>query len=268
MVKPVHLILSLATTATVLLSSIGPSFAADSTQSSTATESPWSFRFAPYAWGTALKGTAGVNGVDADVDLSIKDVLDRVDGGAMAAFEVKYDRWSSTTDLVYAKLSDSSPTPKGIVFSEADYDIKQLLWTQTLGYTVVKEDCFSIDLLAGFRLASVDQDLDLEGAVLPNGTAVQDRSPSRDDTWIDPIIGVRGRAALGEDFFIMGMGDIGGFNASSALTWQAMGVIGYQLCDYASVGIGYRGLGYDHNRDGFKYNMDMHGPILGIETSF
>jgi hypothetical protein len=47
------------------------------------------------------------------------------------------------------------------------------------------------------------------------------------------------------------MGDIGGFNASSALTWQALGIIGY-----------------DHNRDGFKYNMDMHGPVFGLEAEF
>lgn len=261
--------------ATLLLLAIttGQSYAADSMSNSTASSGaastdPLSFRLDVYGWATALKGTAGIRGLDADVDLSIKDVLEDLDGAAMATFEVKYGRISLMNDLVYAKLSDSTPSPHDIIFSNANYEIKQTLWTQAVGYRVIDDECYSLDILGGFRLASVDQDLSIDGNTLSDGTEVQDRGRSREDTWIDPIVGLRGQARLGDNFFLRAMGDIGGFNASSALTWQALGLIGYEVCDYASLGIGYRGIGYDHNRDGFKYNMDLHGPIFGVEMKF
>jgi hypothetical protein len=68
----------------------------------------WTFVFAPYAWATAVNGDTGVRGAAAHVDLSIGDVLDRVDGGLMGVFEVKKGRWGTTTDFIWASLSDSS----------------------------------------------------------------------------------------------------------------------------------------------------------------
>jgi hypothetical protein len=63
-------------------------------------------------------------------------------------------------------------------------------------------------------------------------------------------------------------GDIGGFDANSKLTWQAFAALGYDATESTRVLVGYRALGYDHDRDGFLYDTVMHGPIIGAGVGF
>jgi hypothetical protein len=92
--------------------------------------------------------------------------------------------------------------------------------------------------------------------------------PRQDQTWVDPIVGAKTQLKIVDNLFMRLMGDIGGFNASSTLTWQAMGALGYELASWASIGGGYRAIGYDHNVNGFKYDIITHGPFLGAEFKF
>ncbi len=228
----------------------------------------WTYRLAPYVWVTAIDGETGVKGVSADVSLSMNDVLDHLDGGIMLTFDARHGRFSINTDFIWAKLTDSSPTPRQIVFTDAEFDLSEILWTETLGYTVISEDRASLDLLAGMRLAYIDVDLDLNGAMLPSGAGVESRNFSEDETWVDPIIGARTRIQIVDAWFVNFMGDIGGFGANSTLTWQAVSLLCYEISPTSMFAVGYRALGYDHDRNGFKYDLTMHGPVLGGELRF
>jgi hypothetical protein len=204
----------------------------------------------------------------SDVDVGISDVVKHVDGGLMVAFEARHDRWGINTDFIYAALSDSSPTPREVAFTKAKADLDEIIWTQTLAYTVIRDDSSAIDLLGGFRLMSINFDLRLDGGTLPSGAPVDSRDLSAGRTWIDPVFGVRGRTRVSPDTFLLAMGDIGGFGASSQLTWQALAAFGYDLSEATSLAIGYRALGYNHNRDSFRNDLTMFGPFLGGEFRF
>jgi len=91
---------------------------------------------------------------------------------------------------------------------------------------------------------------------------------SADKTLTDPVIGVRGQAELGDNFFLRYNGDIGGFGVSSDLVWQAFLGLGYNITDSASVAVGYRGLGVDYSSDLIDMDLVTHGPVLGFEFRF
>ncbi len=235
---------------------------ADSSTSVSSDDSGWSFSMAPYAWVTAISGETGVKGVSADIDLSMGDVLEDLNGALMFSLNARHGRWTIITDFLWAQLEDSTPTPKGELFTRAKLTLNEIIWTQALGYSVVQCEDASLDLLGGFRLMSLNTELELDGGLLAS------RDFSDTETWIDPIIGVRGQIALNDDFFFRMMGDIGGFNAASSLTWQALAAFGYHVGEQTSLGAGYRALSYDYDRDSFKYDATMYGPFLGAEFRF
>ena len=119
-----------------------------------------------------------------------------------------------------------------------------------------------MDTTAGFRLRSVNTDLDL------SGVAAQSRHFSDNETWIDLIIGFRAAWSLSASIRVSFLGGIGGFEASSTLTWQALAGLDYVFSPSAAIGLGYRAIGYDHNRNDYRYDLTMHGPFLGAAFHF
>lgn len=230
-------------------------------------EDQWSFRIAPYVWATALNGDTGVDGRTAHVNASIGEVIDHVDGGAMLTAEARYGRWGLVTDFIYADLADRKFYDSGLIES-VKLQVNQYIWTQAAAYRAFEQNKSWIDLLAGFRMVSMDQTLSVTARdpFAPRGD-VSD-SVGLDRTWVDPIIGLRSAIALSDRWAIRTEGDIGGFDANSTLTWQAFAALGYDASESTRLLAGYRGLGYDHNRDGFIYDTVMHGPIVGVGVGF
>jgi opacity protein-like surface antigen len=86
-----------------------------------------------------------------------------------------------------------------------------------------------------------------------------DRIASRQRT--DPLLAFADDADAG-------FGDIGGFDVSSELTWQAMAGFGYRVMDNGAILLGYRGIGTDYTDGGFTYDVVAHGPVIGFEYHF
>jgi hypothetical protein len=226
-------------------------------------EEDWQFRMVPYAWVSALNGEVGLGPIVTDVNLSMSDILSNAEGALMLGLDARKGRWNIGTDLFWAQLSDSAATPRGEVFTNAEITVNQILWTQTVGYSVVKEKDQNIDFFTGFRLMYIDTELKLDGGLASS------RKTTADEYWMDPIVGVRGQFDIANtDLFIRGMGDIGGFSVSSQLTWQALMALGYQYSESTVFGAGYRALGYDYRDNLFSYDAIQHGPVLGLEFYF
>ena len=101
--------------------------------------------------------------------------------------------------------------------------------------------------------------------------AVDDRAPdelsgSRD--WVDPFIGFRGRYNLTEKVFVSGRADIGIYGVSSDQTWQAFGGIGYDFGNGVVVEAGYRYLDVDYTREGFTFDVEASGFLVGLTYTF
>lgn len=224
-------------------------------------DSPWRFRLAPYAWLTSTSGSIGAGPLSADAGLKSSSILSHLQIGAMFLAEIAYDRWSFENDLIYARFTASKDTP-GPLFGELKSTLYELFWTSYLGYRVIETDRFAMDVQAGFRLVSMGLDLELTPGLLPGRSRYYTR------TWIDPVIGLRTRTNITDWLFIPLRGDIGGFGANSELTWQAFGGLGFQISRWAAIVAGYRTLGYNYDQANFEYNVNTHGPLLGLEISF
>ena len=257
------------------LMTIAPLKAQSETQADSATtttsaqgdDDAWSFRVAPYVWATALNGDTGINGHTSHVNASIGEVLDHVDGGAMLTAEARQGRWGIITDFIYADLADRKFFDAGLIES-VKLHVNQYIWTQAGAYRAYQNRNTWIDVLAGFRLVSMNQTLSVSARdpFAPHGD-ISD-SVSLDRTWVDPIIGLRSAVEIVDRWAIRTEGDIGGFDANSQLTWQALAALGYDATAATRVLVGYRGLGYNHDRDGFTYDTVMHGPIVGVGVGF
>ena len=221
-------------------------------------DSGWTFRLAPYAWVTAIDGDVRLGPLSAPVDISMADTLEDLDMAWMGLIEASYGRWSFGLDGVYGKTSQDIPGG-GRVFRSFRFEQKQWILTPTISYRVVDTTGYHMDIIAGARFSIFEAEL--TGRLSGGGQI----AASRDADWVDPIIGIRGQKDFNEKWFFRYNGDIGGFGASSDLVWQAFAGVGYNLCDSASIAVGYRGLGLDYEKGGFALDTVSHGPVLGLE---
>lgn len=249
----------------ILIGFVTPASAADLPEPGAGepiTEPGWTFTLAPYLWATGLKGDIGVDGLpEVDVDVSFSDVLKHFDIGFMGAGEARYDRFGILTDLLYVKLSAHDGVNTRFIDADIDLTQKELTTLGAFEYRVLEGEGGSLDVLAGGRLWWLKTELDFDGAKI-------DASGSDSETWVDPIVGLKGRINLGSDVYLAGWGMIGGFGVSSEFFWDAMGGLGYQVSDSFSLFAGYRGLSVDYKNDGFVFDVDMNGPLLGAVFNF
>ena len=231
------------------------------------TRSGWTFEASPYAFAPSMKGDVGVFGAPAvDVDLSFKDIFNALDWGdfptvVMLKGELRNDRVGIFFYLLHMSLEGAGATP-GPLFSSAQLNVS--LWSGTaLGFYRVAEDGVShLDALAGLRVWSLDADLAFGAGISP-GIGLQD-----DQTWVDPVVGLKGKYGLGDDFFIEGWGLIGGFGVSSKFMWDVWGALGYQVNDWFSASAGWRHIGVDYSEGAFVFDTDFDGPMIDLTVSF
>jgi hypothetical protein len=219
--------------------------------------SPWSCRVGVYGWLQAVEGDVGARGITTPVDFSIPDVLDKLDLALMGVVEVGYGRWSLLADSTYVQLSVNEPTPFGLIAPSFEVNYTQFVGNYVIGYEVMKTDSQKLDVYAGARVNWVELEFDLGPF-----------NRSDDKAWVDPIIGARYHAELGNSFFLRALGDIGGFGVSSDLTWQAMAGFGYRFTEQRSAFLTYRAIGTDYTSGDFVFDVVSHGPMIGVDFKF
>ena len=143
---------------------------------------------------------------EADVDVSFQDVVKKLDMAFMGTAELRYKRWGFMGDIIYARLHDDIAPPAGILFSSTHEVVKETIGTFLLSYRAVDHDRTYLDLFAGARVYSFYSEIVLRPNLAPVGFSADGTS-----TWVDPIIGLRGRCYLSNLFFVNGYGDVGGF---------------------------------------------------------
>ena len=99
-------------------------------------------------------------------------------------------------------------------------------------------------------------------------TPVGSVSLSEDFNWIDPLIGARAFYAFNDRLSVMGQADIGGFGVGSDLTWSLLGTFNYVFNDTWSGSLGYKYLSVDYDDDGYVFDVDLSGPVLGVTYRF
>lgn len=221
----------------------------------------WSVAAGAYVWAAALSGSVGVGGVGpADIDASFGDIIGNLDFALMAVAEARYGRFGVFADLVYTRLSADGSGPRGRLDASATNEL--VVGTLMGEFRAAETGKTSLDILAGARLWNVSGSLTLTG---PLGRVTRG---DVSETWVDPMIGAKGRLQGASPWSISGWGMVGGFGVSSDIAWDALGGVGYEVTDRISVFAGYRALGVDYSNDGFVFDVVQHGPALsGIKSA-
>ena len=221
----------------------------------------WQFVFSPYFWMAGLHGATGGPNRTVQVDESFGDIFHSLKFAFMGVFEAHKNKWVIQTDVEFVSLEDEKATP-GPLFSSATAKIKTFVFTPEVGYEIYSDpDKGSfVDVLGGTRIWHISADLNFNAGLLPAVQLKNSRS------WVDAVVGMRGKVALSEKFFLMGRFDVGG--GRSKFTYQVFGGLGYNLNKKVALVGGYRALDVNYDKNNFLYDTDQRGPIVGLGFRF
>lgn len=224
----------------------------------------WSLSISPYVWGAGLDGSIAPfpRAPEADVDVSFSDILENLDMAGMVLVQLRYRRVAAYMDLIYTSISAEQDTPLGILFDDVDLENEIFIGTFGGSYRAIGSEQSFLDLLAGVRVWSVDTVLELKGGILPN------QKFEHGENWIDPMVGLHGRHQFDNGIFLVSFSQVGGFGVGSDLTWDSFGGAGYQFNNSISAIAGYRHLEVDYQHNGFVFDVEMSGPVVGMTIHF
>jgi hypothetical protein len=248
--------------------------------------SQWTFSITPYLWAPNINGTlkyqvpSGAAG-SPEVQVGPNDYLEALRFAMMIAGEVRKDRWSVFTDVIYLDFSSEKSSVKAVDFGgsrvsssgnvSTDSSLRGGVWTLGAGYAVLPGRPVDLDVFGGLRYfglkASTDWQLTVAvtgpggGQTFPRAGSISERA----DLW-DGIVGVKGRVWLGRtNWSVPYYLDVG--TGSSSLTWQGMLGVAYSF-KWGGVTLAYRHLYYDQKGDKLVQDLRFSGPALGVTFRF
>ncbi|CAN0579866.1 unnamed protein product, partial [Ectocarpus sp. 12 AP-2014] len=88
------------------------------------------------------------------------------------------------------------------------------------------------------------------------------------NTWVDPMIGLRGAYEFAPDWKLHGWAYIGGFGLGSDFMSDVFGGVGYAFNDRTELSLGWRYMTVDRRDGSFVYDIGQSGPLLGLSIMF
>lgn len=245
----------------------------------------WKFSVTPYLWLPNINGSLKYElpsggGGSPEVEAGPNEYLQNLQAIVLLSGEVRKDRWSVFTDVIYLGFAKEDSSVKAIDFggslvsSSLNLSTSSWLrgtnWTLGAGYAVQTGKAAPLDVFGGVRYfdLSAGTDWQLSATVISSTTQTfpANGTISRSMTFWDGIVGVKGRFQLGSgDWSVPYYLDIGAGSAS--MTYQWMLGIAYSF-GWGDVTLAYRDLYYDQKDDKFLQNLRFSGPALGATFRF
>lgn len=205
----------------------------------------------------------GSGGNSAESSVAPSDIIDALDFTFMVAGESRFGKVSFLYDTLYTDLSEKGALG-GPFAGSAKVDVEMLLATAALGYVMHEGNGTLLQGYGGVRLVDVSTDVRLAGGG-PVGAGFDAKV---NDSWVDPIIGLRGRMALSEKVSVGGFASIGGFGVGSDLSFDIFGGLEYAFSERFSANAGFRYMSFDYAGDNADLDLEMYGPVVGITMKF
>jgi hypothetical protein len=227
----------------------------------TAAEGDWRHTVFVYGMGAAIDGEATIGDITVPVDVSISEVFDALEMGAMLAYRADNGTWSVTVDTTFMGLGGTGEGPAG--FLKGDVDIDQFTLMGTLGRRVAPH----LEALFSLSYFDLSTDLKITGPL-------ETRTASDDASWVDPMLGLQYTVPFADAWRFGLRGDVGGFGIGSDLSYQVLASFRWQANERLGVVAGYRLIGFDYengNKNGNHYqrfDLVEQGPLLGVTISF
>jgi hypothetical protein len=114
--------------------------------------------------------------VRLNAEIGPNDYLENLEFAVMVAGEARKGNWSVVTDLIYMDLGNQGTRvrhitgPDGRALADiglsTEFNFSATVWTLAGAYTVARGPMGNLDVLAGFRYAGIETDLewDLRGS--------------------------------------------------------------------------------------------------------
>lgn len=230
----------------------------------------WEFSVTPHVWTVSMRGTADIGDLDVPLDVDLSDISDALDLGAFIHLEARRGRWGGLLDVGYMS-SSIEDEPLHIVDpfgsragSMADIETSVVVLDALGSYRVTLTDRDVLDFLAGVRWTRAEVDV-----VVTDGPP--DQGGTADDSWIDPLVGIRFSSRFSESWYSWVRMDVGGFGVGSDFTWGTALGLGYEFNDTVAANLGYKHIGIDWDDGSTTYKglvMVEHGLLLGVTFSF
>jgi hypothetical protein len=230
----------------------------------TAAEDEWQHSLAAYFVAASIDGQAGVRGLTADVDVPFHDIMDNLDGGLMLAYRGEHGRYAVMADLIFLGQKQEADGLGYFGRTKATAKGDQLIVELDGAYLLTDQ----LSVYAGLRYWDLDVDIDIHGG----GPLGQTLSASGDETWVDPLVGLRYVWAFADRWSLVAKGDVGGFGIGSDMAWQATAFANWQWTEHANLMLGYRyiDVDYDENEANgqFLWDVSQSGPAVGFAWKF
>ena len=226
----------------------------------------WSYRLSPYLWFAGIEGDIStVEGSPViPIDISSSDALRDNELSLMFIFEAKKQRHGMLIDFLYTDTQSDT-----LLIDALNLNLKSTSKNTVLSaayvYELQKQDKTSVDFFAGLRYWDIETKLKFEGGLgFLAGRQIKDS-----EDWIDPFLGIKGRASLGDsNFYVSGWAGLGGFGVGSDSFYDIAANIGYQWNNAIGTTLGYREFSVDYEDDGFVYDVSQPGWALGLTWAF
>lgn len=205
----------------------------------------------------------GSGGNSAESSTTPGDIIDALDLTFMVAGESRFGKFSFLYDALYTDLSEKG-TLGGPFAGSAKVDVEMLLATAALGYVLHEGNSTLLQGYGGVRIVDVTTDVRLAGG----GPVGAGFDATVNDSWFDPIIGLRGRMALSEKVSLGGFASIGGFGVGSELSFDIFGGVEYAFSERFSANAGFRYMSFDYEGKNADLDLEMYGPVVGITMKF
>jgi len=215
-----------------------------------------------YLWATGQEGKVATlpPAEPAELDISFSDVLEDLELTLMGIVEARKGKIGIFGEVFFVSVSSDIETG-GIFYSGGDYD--QDLWGISLGvsYALIQNNESLLEVVVGARFWDLDNELKLDAGFLPAAKV------SESESWSDAFVGLRGRSGLGEAWYLTGWGMIAVAGDSDSL-WDVYAGVGYEYSDSISLTFGYRHQEIDYENGDFLYDIEMSGPVTGLNFRF
>ncbi|MFC7064517.1 hypothetical protein [Brucella rhizosphaerae] len=261
---------------TFIMATAGATHAADiiaptSVQTDIQDQQRWRVIFSPYVWGASLTGKAGLLGLNTNVDVPFKDILENLDMSFMGNIEVTNGTYGVYFDGQYTKTSQDAD----IRDEQLDMDIKSTTLSGGVYYRLYEQQLEGTTLFGRQRVFAIEPTVGVRWTQIKAQVNVGPYSASRKADWTDPFIGTRVFYDINDRWNIFAEADIGGFGAGTKLSANGQIYLGYRTLIFdvpTTWRVGYRAL-YQDYRDNdsvekFKYDVTQHGPVIGLSVQF
>jgi len=225
--------------------------------------SDWEHQLTIYGWLPTFDGTFKYSLDDGSEEESDASLLDNLDTFFMATYEVRKDKWSFLTDVIYLGMSGAETKEGRVTTTVFEQEFTAWLLSFYGGYNLIDNGSSRLDIIGGMRYFS----LDVDASITLEGPLGRDPSIARSPSFelYDAVIGVKGAYDINENWYMPYLFDIGA--GDTALTWQAQASLGYRF-DWGDVLATYRYIHYEKDDTRLVEDFDLYGPKVGVVFHF